>query len=114
MPHIDFRLDKIPLQTPFRLEHEGTAIVVIRSGVGLTAFLDCCPHAQWPLSEGEVIDGILRCAGHGWQFSLSTGQCLNAPAYRIKLLSVVISGDTVRIEWDRLTPELETRTNEYD
>jgi nitrite reductase/ring-hydroxylating ferredoxin subunit len=100
MPYIDMKLDEIPLEAPLRLEHAGTAIVVIRTEAGISAFPDSCPHAHWPISEGEVIDGVLQCPGHGWQFDVATGRCLNAPVYCLKPLAVVTCADNVHVEWD--------------
>ena len=100
MPHIEITLDKIPFERPLHLKHEGTAIVIIRTPNGVSAFHDRCPHAQWPVSEGEMLDGILVCPGHGWQFNVTTGQCLNSPAYRLKALAVVVYNDSIHIEWD--------------
>jgi nitrite reductase/ring-hydroxylating ferredoxin subunit len=76
------------------------AVVVIRSSQGITAFHDRCPHAEWPLSEGEVANGILECPGHGWRFDIATGQCLNSPIYRLTSFAVMICDDRVRITWD--------------
>jgi nitrite reductase/ring-hydroxylating ferredoxin subunit len=100
MPRINVELDKIPLETPVRLKHGGAAIVVIRTGNGVSAFHDRCPHAQWPISDGEIIDGILVCPGHEWQFNVISGQCLNSPAYQLKPLSVIVHNDSIHIEWD--------------
>jgi nitrite reductase/ring-hydroxylating ferredoxin subunit len=107
MPRIDVKLDKIPFEIPFRLEHLGTPIVLIRNGNSVAAYLDRCPHAHWPLSEGEISSGILHCAGHGWQFDVVTGRCLNAPVYGLKPFSVTLSGDSVVVEWEEadLNPE---------
>jgi nitrite reductase/ring-hydroxylating ferredoxin subunit len=99
MPRIALKLDAIPLESPVRLQHDDVAMVVIRTGSGVRAFLDRCPHAQWPLSEGEMVDGILVCPGHGWQFNSTTGQCLNSPAYHLTPLSVVVDNDDIHIEW---------------
>jgi len=100
MPHIEITLDKIPLERPVHLKHDGAAIVVIRTRNGVSAFHDRCPHAQWPVSDGEVVDGILVCPGHGWQFNVTTGQCLNSPAYQLKPLSVIVNSNSIQIEWD--------------
>jgi nitrite reductase/ring-hydroxylating ferredoxin subunit len=100
MLRIEIKLDKIPLETPLCLKHDGAAIVVIRTRNGVSAFHDCCPHAQWPISDAEMIDGILVCPGHGWQFNVTTGQCLNSPVYQLKPLSVVVYYDSIHIEWD--------------
>ena len=100
MPRIEIKLDKIPTETPVRLKHDGAAIVVIRTRNGVSAFHDRCPHAQWPLSDGEIVNDILVCSGHGWQFNVTTGQCVNSPAYQLKPLSVVMYNDSIYIEWD--------------
>jgi nitrite reductase/ring-hydroxylating ferredoxin subunit len=100
MPHIEIKLDKIPLEMPVHLKHDGAAIVVIRTRNGVSAFHDRCPHAQWPVSEGEVIGGILVCPGHGWQFNITTGQCLNSPAYQLKALAVAVYKNSIHIDWD--------------
>jgi nitrite reductase/ring-hydroxylating ferredoxin subunit len=100
MSHIEIKLDEIPLEMPVHLKHDGVAIVVIRTRGGVSAFHDQCPHAQWPISEGEMVDGVLVCPGHGWQFNATTGQCLNSPAYQLKPLSVIINSNSIQIEWD--------------
>jgi nitrite reductase/ring-hydroxylating ferredoxin subunit len=100
MPHIEIKKDEIPLEMPVCLKHNGAAVVVIRTRNGVSAFQDRCPHAQWPLSDGEMIDGILECPGHGWQFNVTTGQCLTSPVYQLKPLSVVEYNGSIHIEWD--------------
>ena len=38
-----------------------------------------CPHAGEDLVEaGIVMDGVLRCLGHNFEFDLETGECVNA------------------------------------
>ena len=50
----------------FILNHEGREYKVQRY----------CPHAMADLSRGQVVDGNLVCPGHGWQFSLKDGCCI--------------------------------------
>lgn len=99
MPRIDVPVDQIPHGAPLRLEEAGIAIVVVRAGDRIAAFLDRCPHADWPLSEGELIDGVLQCQGHGFEFEIASGRCINSPEHGLKPLSVRQNGDRVRIEW---------------
>jgi len=108
MPRIDVKLNTIPFELPFRLEHLGTPIVLIRKGNSVAAYLDRCPHAHWPVSEGEISSGILHCPGHGWQFDVVTGRCLNAPAYRLRPFSVTLSVDSAHIEWEESDSKPET------
>ena len=38
-----------------------------------------CPHAGEDLAEtGVVVNGVLRCLGHNFEFDLTSGTCLNA------------------------------------
>ena len=99
MPRIDLKLEEIPSDALYRVEYAGTSVVLVRSNGSVRAFLDICPHAQWPLSEGELEDGILHCVGHGWQFDVRTGKCLTVPVCSLKLLSVATADGRVRIEW---------------
>jgi nitrite reductase (NADH) small subunit len=100
MPRIDLKIDEIPFDDLFRVECNGSPLVLIRTNGGVSAFFDRCPHAHWPLSQGELKDGVLLCIGHGWQFDAATGQCLTVPACSLKPLPTVIDNNHVRIEWD--------------
>jgi nitrite reductase/ring-hydroxylating ferredoxin subunit len=100
MPHVEIALSEIPINTPFRVEHEGLKIVVVRTESQVAAFEDACPHAFWPLSDGIVRDGVLECPGHGWEFRVSTGRCVNAPSYCLVAISVETDGPIVRMKWD--------------
>ena len=108
MPRIELKLNQIPFERPFRLEHEETPIVLVRAGNSIAAYHDRCPHAHWPVSEGEIEDGILHCPGHGWQFDVRTGRCVNAPAYGLKRFSVNVCNEKVVIEWNKADLNLET------
>jgi nitrite reductase/ring-hydroxylating ferredoxin subunit len=44
------------------------------------ALKDPCPHAGVSLAAGPVTDGTVMCIGHGWTFSLATGDVVQGPA----------------------------------
>jgi nitrite reductase (NADH) small subunit len=100
MPHVDLLVAELPPDKLVSVEREGMKLVAMRSGDRFFAFLNVCPHAFWPLSEGSLRDGLLECAGHGWEFDVETGRCLNAPVYCLTPLSVTLKGDTVRMQWN--------------
>jgi nitrite reductase/ring-hydroxylating ferredoxin subunit len=35
-----------------------------------------CPHAGYPLQDGLVVSGALRCPMHGYLFELHSGACI--------------------------------------
>lgn len=97
MSTVELPLSRIPLNQPVSVASECGPLVVIRGSNGVFAYQDRCPHAFWPLSGGEICQGVLECPGHGWEFDIETGQCLNAPAYCLNAVDVAIEGETVRL-----------------
>jgi len=57
----------------------GKPWVLYRVEGRIVAFADRCPHRQCPLSLGEVDNGVLQCAYHGWRFG-GDGACVEIPA----------------------------------
>ncbi len=58
----------------------GEDLVLWRTTDGsLSVVLDRCPHREAPLSIGEVSDGRLTCAYHGWIFG-DGGRCEGVPS----------------------------------
>ena len=53
-------------------------IVLFRGPSGVTALEDRCPHRNYPLSDGQVENGVLRCPYHGWRFD-GAGACIEIP-----------------------------------
>ena len=104
MPHAEISITEVPLNVPTRFEHEGMKLVILRTESQISAYEDVCPHAFWPLSEGTVRDGVLECPGHGWEFSVSSGRCLNAPAYCLTPVSLQMRDGTIRLEWEVAAP----------
>lgn len=102
MPNIKVLLDDIPLDTLFRVADGETAIVVLRKDGRIRAFEDVCPHAFWPLSSGEVDGDLLICPGHGWEFSVETGQCQNAAGYCLQPVPLTVEGVSVIFHYDGL------------
>lgn len=66
--------------SPLAIRLLGNDYVLWRSADGrLAAAPDRCPHREAPLSIGEVNDGILTCAYHGWDFG-ADGTCVSVPS----------------------------------
>lgn len=114
MSHIDMKLADIPIGQPLRIEHQETGIVVLRTEAGIAAFYDSCPHANWRLSEGWMSGNVLECPGHGWQFDVASGRCLDVPAYCLRSVAVSTSGENLQIELDRFPPVSEMSACQKD
>jgi len=60
------------------------AVLVVRRGDELRAFLDLCPHQYLPLTwRGRKVLSVdgerLRCSNHGAEFAVSDGRGLAGP-----------------------------------
>lgn len=69
-------LDDFPPGAPvLRKDEGGRRFACVRDGDTVHALDDRCPHQGYPLSQGEVKNGVLTCAWHNWKFALATGAC---------------------------------------
>ncbi len=86
-----------------RIEVAGQRVAVVRIGEALYAIGDRCSHADYSLSEGDVIvaDRELECWKHGSAFSLVTGQPGSLPA------TTPVPVYAIRVEGGRVVLEVE-------
>lgn len=63
-----------------RVQHNGTPILLARRGTRIFAMAENCSHLGGPLSEGELIDGSVKCPWHGSRFALEDGRVVDGPA----------------------------------
>ncbi len=62
------------------------------------ALKDPCPHAGVSLSRGPVSAGAVMCIGHGWTFSLATGEVVQGAAgYRVASYPVRVVEGVVEV-----------------
>jgi 3-phenylpropionate/trans-cinnamate dioxygenase ferredoxin subunit len=76
-------------------------IVLVRIGDDFYALGDRCSHADFSLSEGDVLcdEYEIECWKHGSTFSLTTGEPQSLPATRpVPVYSVKVEGDDVYVE----------------
>ncbi|GAA2410861.1 hypothetical protein GCM10010420_44640 [Streptomyces glaucosporus] len=71
----------LPVGKPVRRYLGETPLVVVREPGGTVhALADRCSHMAGPLSQGEVVDGCVRCPWHGSTFRLADGWNVRGPA----------------------------------
>jgi len=58
----------------------GPLCLVLVDGL-VYAFADQCSHAEYALSDGEMVDDhVIECVLHGAQFDVRTGEAMELPA----------------------------------
>ena len=88
----------------FGTGHEAFRVMLLRTGAGVVAYHNCCPHFSLPLNYEpdvfHIFDGdSLMCAHHTAMFKIATGECFDGPCAGAKLtaLPIAVEGETVVI-----------------
>lgn len=68
----------------------GDRVAVFRHEGQLSAISNACAHQNGPLGEGRILDCLVTCPWHGFQYDVRTGQSPapfteQVPTYRVKL-----------------------------
>ena len=80
----------------------GEPVAVVRAGGEVFALRDSCSHAEVPLSDGDVYDGVIECPAHGSCFDLRTGAPTCWPATEpVTTYPVRVDGDDVLVSLRR-------------
>jgi len=76
----------------------GERIAVFRDGNEVGALTNLCAHQNGPIGEGRIIDGLVTCPWHGYQYRLRDG-CAPPPfteklaTYRVRFRNGMIEVD---------------------
>lgn len=68
----------------------GDRVAVFRHEGALSAISNACAHQNGPLGEGRILDCLVTCPWHGFQYDVRTGRSPapfteQVPTYRVKL-----------------------------
>jgi nitrite reductase/ring-hydroxylating ferredoxin subunit len=92
------RLEELTVDRPHAVVVEDREICVLRTEDEVLAFDDRCPHRGHPLSAAACEPGVLRCALHGWEFSIPEGEAISPRApFGLKFHEVRIVNDVVEV-----------------
>jgi 3-phenylpropionate/trans-cinnamate dioxygenase ferredoxin subunit len=102
---------ELPPGTRKIVEVDGKSIGLFNVKGDYYALLNYCPHSGAELCRGPItgtalpVDDfqyiygyegeLIRCAWHGWEFKIATGECLLDPKIRAKRYQVTVEADEV-------------------
>src|SRR5688572_1263470 len=92
-------LDRLAEGKAVRVEVEGAALCVLRSGDAVHAVEDRCPHRGARLSTGLVYDGCkVSCPDHGWTIDLSDGRVEAPEQGQVRRFAVRVTDGQVFVD----------------
>ncbi|MDU8943757.1 Rieske 2Fe-2S domain-containing protein [Ovoidimarina sediminis] len=73
----------------------GDRVAVFRDGDRLSAIANACAHQNGPLGEGRIVDCLVTCPWHGFQYNVTDGRSPapfteTIPTYGLKLENGVV------------------------
>lgn len=75
------RVEDVPVDVPLAVTlADGRRLCLVRLHEEVFAVEDRCPHRDFPLSGGDVVNGCLECPWHGARFDVRSGQCVSGPS----------------------------------
>lgn len=76
----------------------GIDVAVFQVGGKYYAFKDACPHQGHSLKGGRILNSILSCPGHNWQFEIESGRCVKGDKdISLRRFEAEVNGDSVFI-----------------
>jgi sulfoxide reductase heme-binding subunit YedZ len=91
-------VDEIPNNRATIITASGERVAVFRYDGKLSAVSNACQHQNGPLGEGRIIDGLVTCPWHGYQYNPADG-CSPAPfTERIPTFRLEVRGGRVLLD----------------
>jgi len=76
----------------------GRRVALFNEKGRLYAIDEACPHMRADLSNGDLRDGTLTCAWHGWRFDIRSGAGLTRSWARLRTHRLYREGDELILE----------------
>jgi len=74
-------------------------VLLIHQGGAFYALEDRCTHKAYPLHNGELLEGAVKCDWHGAKFDLKTGKPTLPAIKKVRLYRTRVEGGRVFIEY---------------
>ena len=101
-------------QRPFKVVTlEDRHILLLRADGQIRALDSRCPHMGYPLSQGTIKDGVLRCHWHHWRFDLASGGCFTEGGDDVAVFPVEVRDNAIWISPEPLDSYVRQRTQKF-
>jgi nitrite reductase/ring-hydroxylating ferredoxin subunit len=91
-------VDEIPNNRARIVTAGGERVAIFRHDGKLSAVSNACQHQNGPLGEGRIIDGLVTCPWHGYQYDPANGQSPPPFTERIPTFAVQVRDGRVLLD----------------
>jgi nitrite reductase/ring-hydroxylating ferredoxin subunit len=78
-------------------EVSGKTLAIFNVDGQFHAIDNTCLHRGGPLGEGELAGNVVTCPWHGWEFDVTTGECVKNPSAKVEVYQVKVEGTDVKV-----------------
>ena len=89
---------EVPKDSVIEVEHDGDLYAICNVDGEVRALSGVCPHEGGPLGQGTVVQGILVCPWHMWEFDARSGACLVDDAMAVPVYPVKVEDGGVLVD----------------
>ena len=89
---------EVPSDSLIEVEHEGNLYAICNASGDFRALAGICPHQGGPLGQGTLLQGMVICPWHMWEFDSRTGACLVDERMPIATYPVKIEANFVMVD----------------
>lgn len=82
----------------------GDRVAVFRHGDKLSAIANACAHQNGPLGEGRILDCLVTCPWHGFQYDVTSGRSPAPFTEKIPTYTLRLHGGKVEVNPDQNPP----------
>jgi sulfoxide reductase heme-binding subunit YedZ len=76
----------------------GAQIAIFRYDGKVSAVSNVCAHQMGPLGEGCIVDGLVTCPWHGWQYDPATGRSPPPYTERVETFNVRVENGRILVD----------------
>jgi nitrite reductase/ring-hydroxylating ferredoxin subunit len=91
-------IGELPKDSVIEVEHGGELYALCNAGGEIRAMSGVCPHEGGPLGQGTVVEGLVVCPWHMWEFDARSGVCLVDDRMGIPIYSVRVEKNNVLVD----------------
>ncbi len=81
------------------IEAAGHSLLLSRFDTRVTCYENACAHLGMAMDMGSVVDGILTCPHHNFEYSLESGECLTVPEVQLQTHAVRVIGENIEVRF---------------
>ena len=80
------------------VEVDGVPVAVFNIDGTFHALDNTCLHQGGPLGDGICNATTVTCPWHGWQYDVTSGECISAPGEKVDTYEVRVEGDNLQVK----------------